>query len=220
MPETYKEYRTRKNTESKGYWRERVYESPRRAAKFRSDNAARERSRRVNLPQEQLLTLRKRHAENERIRVAALSPDSRTTARQIHADSEFLRMKALPEVRKADLRKKKTERQRQKRAEMSEEEKKKQRENDAKRKRDKRTTQKQFRKKIQGHLKDKSNPMPLWLLCDIFMDNRNVHICEMDPFPKYHTYKVEFRGKPLDLYMPKFKPSPENNFCIEMNKKL
>ena len=208
MPETYKEYRTRKKTESKRRWRERVYESPRRAGQYRVANAARERGRRANLSQDELLALRKRHAENERRRVADLSPDSRIADRQIHADSERLRMRALPADKKADLRKKKTERQREKRATMSEEEKKRQREKDAKRKRDKRATRKQFRNNLRGYLKDKSNPMPLWLLCDIFMDDHNVDICEMNPFPKYHTYKVEFRGKPLHLYLPKFKTSP------------
>ena len=129
-------------------------------------------------------------------------------------------MRRLPADKKAVLRSKKTERQREKRAAMSEGEKKKQREKDAKRKRDKRTVRKQFSKKLRGYLKDKSNPMPLWLLCDIFMDDRNIDICEMDPFPKYHAFMVDIKGKPLHHHMPRYKPSVETNFRMEMNKIL
>ncbi len=204
MSETYKEYRTRKNSESKAYWREWVYASPQRAEKFRVTNASRERNRRANMSQDELNTLRKKHAENERRRVADLSPESRIADRQIHADGEKLRMRRLPADKKVVLRTKKTERQRQKRAAMSEEEKKKQREKDAKRKRDKRTIRKEFSKKLRGYLKDKSNPMPLWLLCDIFMDDRKIDICEMDPFRKYHEFMVEFKGKPLHHHMPRY----------------
>ncbi len=138
----------------------------------------------------------------------------------MHADLDFLRTRALPADKKSVLRAKRTERQREKRAAMSEEEKKRQREKDAKRKRDKRTFRKQFSKKFRGYFKDKANPMPLWLLCDIFMDERNVDINDMKPFPMYHAHNVEFRGKPLHLYMPKYKPSVETNFRLEMNKNV
>ncbi len=220
MTETYKEYRTRLNSANKAYWREGVYKSPKRAGKFRATNAARERSRRANMPPEEQTTQRKKHAENERKRVAALSPHSRTIDRQIHADGECLRMRRLPADKKAAIRAKRTERQREKRATMSDEEKKKQREKDAKRKRDQRTVRKEFSKKLRGYFKDKSNPKPLWLLCDIFMDERNIDICEMDPFPKYHEFMVEFKGKALHHHMPRYKPSVETNFRKEMNKIL
>ena len=188
--------------------------------KFRATNAARERSRRANMSPEERITQRKKHAENERKRVAALSPHSRTIDRQIHADGECLRMRRLPTDKKAAVRAKRTERQREKHAAMSDEEKKKQREKDAKRKRDERTVRKQFSKKLRGYFKDKSNPMPLWLLCDIFMDKRNIDICEMDPFPKYHEFMVEFNGKALHHHMPRYKPSVETNSRMEMNKIL
>ena len=217
---TYKEYRTRQNSANKAFWRERVYKSPKRAGKFRATNAARERSRRANMSQEERTTQRKKHADYERKRVAALSPHSRIIDRQIHADGECLRMRRLPAEKKAAIRAKRTERQREKRAAISDEEKTKRREKDTKRKRDKRTIRKQFSKKYRSYFKDKSNPMPLWLLCDLFMDTHNVDICEMDPFPKYHAFMVDFKGKALHHHMPRYDPSPETNFHMEMNKVL
>ena len=139
--------------------------------------------------------------------MAALSPDS-ILHRQIHKDTKKLQKRALLAEKKAALREKKTKQQREKRAAMSEEEKKEHRKKDAQRKRDKRERKKQSRKKLHGYLNDKSNPMPLWLLCDIFMDDHNVDYDDINPFPKYHTFMVEMRGKPLHLYLPKYKPQP------------
>ncbi len=121
---------------------------------------------------------------------------------------EWFRVKALPKEKQKTLRADKTRKQKEKRASMSDEEKKRQREEDVKRKRNKRAAQKLFRKKLNGYLQDKSNPMPLWLLCDIYMDEHNMDTTNLKPFPRYNTFTVDFRGKSLDIHLPKFIPGP------------
>ncbi len=205
-PPGRREYKRKRNTELQR--RLRSNRTHAEATECREKDAARQRKMRENLSPEGLRALRSRRAKSEKNRVAALSPDSLILHRQIHKDTEKLRKRALPPEKKAASRDKKTKMQREKRAAMSEEEKRKHREKDAKRKRDKREEKKQSRKKLHAYLNDKSNPMPLWLLCDIFMDDHNVDYDKINPFPKYHAFMVDFRGKPLHLYLPKYKPQP------------
>ncbi len=199
-------YKKKRNAENKKAWRESL---PRKKAdEMRTRNAARNRKRLANYSPDSLLAHRKRNAANEKRRVSLRTTEISFLKKQMHADKEWFRVNALPEEKQRKLRADKTRKQKEKRAAMPEEEKKRQREKDAKRKRDKRAAKKSFRKKLRGHLEDKCNPMPLWLLCDIHLDNRNIDTSRLNPFPKYNTFMVDFRGKSLDMYLPKFKPGP------------
>ena len=204
--QTMDDYRREKQAENKKLWRENL--PSRKASMLRKVDASRQRNKRANLSQDSLTTTRKRHAECEKKRVASLSPESSIERKQRHTDYEWSRIHALPAEQKAALRSEKTKRQRERRAKRTEEEKKQDRAKDAKRKRDKRKADKLFQKKLNGYLRDKSNPKPLWLLCDIYMDNHKIDLSKMDPFPQYLTCHVDLRGKPLHLPMPKFVPGP------------
>ena len=126
--------------------------------------------------------------------------------KQMHADKEWFRVTDLPEEKRRKLWAEKTRKQKQKCAAMTREEKKCQWE---KQKSDKRAAKKSLKKKLRGYLEDKCNPMPLWLLlCDIHLDDRHIDTSRRNPFPKYNTFMADFRGKSLDVYLPKFKPGP------------
>ncbi len=178
-----------KNAERKRYWRERL--PTKRVAELKEKDKTRKRKERANLSPVSRSSVKKRHAENEKRRVASKTTETQLMKKRMHADMEWFRVRALPVEEKKRLRDKKTNNQKERRARMTEEEKKKQREKDAKRKRDKRTANKSFCNKIKGYFRDKSQPMPLWLLCDSYMEDHNMDITKLNPFPKYHTFMVD-----------------------------
>ncbi len=199
-------YRQQRQSENKSLWRENL--SSQRASKYKKEDATRQRKKRASLSPDSLTATRRRHAVYQQKRVSSLTPDELIEQRQRHAENEWLRVYALPAKEKAILRAGKTVKQRERRAEQTEEERAQDRKKDAQRKRDKRKAEKMFQAKRHGYLKDKSNPKPLWLLCDIYMDRNKIDLLQIDPFPTYHTFNVELKGKPLNMYLPKFVPGP------------
>ncbi len=156
------DYRRRRQSENKRLWRENL--STQRASKYKREDSTRQRKKRANLSPDSLIATRRRHADYQQKRVSSLTPDKFIEQRQRHAENEWLRVYALPAKEKAILRAEKTMKQRERRARRTEDGRARDRKKDAQRKKDKRKAEKMFQKKLNGYLKDKSNPKPLWLL--------------------------------------------------------